>query len=231
LKYFISLIFVSATLQINAQFLEFGGGVGGFNYSGDLIRGYQITNIKPGFTIYNRLNFSNHVSLRTAFSYGKLSGSDKKPIDSFAMERGVSFSINLAELSSVFEYHFLDYKHRKAIVRWSPYVFMGIGFLKMSNTGEPTQDFNTLQPAIPFGLGFKHLVGRRFSAGFEFGVRKTFFDYLDNISDADLALKNYQYGNPNDNDWYTYVGVTFSYIIFKIPCPFPYVPNEWRVNR
>jgi len=31
-------------------------------------------------------------------------------------------------------------------------------------------------------------------------------------------------------DWYSFVGVSLSVIIYKIPCPFPYNPNEWRKN-
>ena len=52
------------------------------------------------------------------------------------------------------------------------------------------------------------------------------FDYLDGISDGDQRIKDYQYGNPNENDWYFYTGITFTYVLYKIPCPFPYEPNH-----
>jgi hypothetical protein len=81
------------------------------------------------------------------------------------------------------------------------------------------------------GGGAKFLLGKRFSLSVESGARKTFFDYLDGVSDGDIFIKDYQFGNPNDNDWYFYTGVSLTYIIYKIPCPFPYVPNKSIFNR
>jgi hypothetical protein len=70
------------------------------------------------------------------------------------------------------------------------------------------------------------LVGKRFSIDTEFGIRRTFSDQLDQISEGDLQVKDYQYGNPNDEDWYYYFGISLSFIIYEIPCPFPYIPNR-----
>ncbi len=158
-------------------------------------------------------------------NFGKLTGSEE-PIDAFANQRTASFDILIAELSSVAEYHFLDYKHDKSMIKWSPYAFLGIGFTRIYNSDQTNGEFNKIQAVIPVGLGVKHLIGKRFSAGFEMGMRKTFFDLIDNISDGDLDTKNYQYGNPEDNDWYYYFGINLSFIIYEIPCPFPYIPNR-----
>lgn len=205
--------------------LEFGVGGGVLNYSGDLVRGVDISNVRPALAVHHRMNFSQDVSIKWALTSGVLVGKEA-PVDPFSRQRDYSFSINIAELSSVIEYHFLDYKHDKSPIRWSPYAFGGIGFTRVSGVEEPREDFNRIQTVIPFGIGFKHLIGKRFSIDADMGVRKTFFDLLDNISDGDLALKNYQYGNPNDNDWYYYVGVSLSFILYEIPCPYPYIPNR-----
>ncbi len=213
-------------ISAKSQFIEFGGGFGALNYSGDLIRGYQISNLKPGISGHYRMNFSQYVSLNWGLTVGKLTGSDSKPIDAFAGERNASFSITMAELSSVVEYHFLDYKHEKSIIKWSPYAFLGVGFTRIYGADHKNGDFNKIQAVVPLGIGFKHLIGKRFSAGIEFGFRKTFFDLLDTISDNDVTLKDYQYGNPNDNDWYYFTGLSLSFVLYEIPCPFPYVPNR-----
>ncbi len=214
------------TFHSFAQFIEYGGGVGTFNYSGDLIRGYQITNSRLAGQVFYRLNLTPYLSSRFSLTYGRLTGSDQKPIDAFAQQRNSSFSITLGEISGAFEYHFLDYKTQDALIKFSPYVVVGFGLFKMYGVDDPNGNYNLIQPTMPVGFGLKHLIGKRFSAGLEFTGRKTFFDYLDNVSDGDQTIKNYQYGNPNDKDWYYYTGISVSYILWDIPCPFPYVPNR-----
>jgi hypothetical protein len=54
---------------------------------------------------------------------------------------------------------------------------------------------------------------------FEISARRLFFDYLDNISDNDVTLKNYQYGNRFDNDSYFFMGLTLTRTFYDIPCP------------
>lgn len=215
--------------SIQAQFIEFGGGIGAINYAGDLIRGYQITNATPAPSIHYRMNFNHELSLKWTGLIGNIA-SQESPIDAFAIQRAYEYSMRIGEIASVIEYHFLDYKHEKSRIRWSPYAFGGVGFTKILKAPQAREDFNKTQAVVPFGLGFKQLVGKRFSIDAEFGFRKTFYDGWDNTSDADLAFKDYQYGNPNDHDWYTYGGVTLSFILYEIPCPFPYEPNKYMLR-
>jgi hypothetical protein len=73
---------------------------------------------------------------------------------------------------------------------------------------------------IPFGVGFKYVLNPKWYVGIEFGMRKTFFDYLDNISGSDDRIKQgYQFGNPNDNDHYYYLGLSLTRTFYSIPCP------------
>jgi len=95
--------------------------------------------------------------------------------------------------------------------------------------------------AIPFGIGFKYSISQNISLGFEWGMRKTFTDYIDDIStvyprdaspddknkkDIDAFLlsdptlshkKDMQRGNPKTMDWFNFVGVsiTVEFDIFK----------------
>ncbi|MGB3465954.1 MAG: DUF6089 family protein [Cyclobacteriaceae bacterium] len=219
-----SLFFVIA-FSARAQLIEYGGGIGTLNYSGDLIRGFQVSNVTPGIFGVYRLNLSHAVSTRFSLTYGSLQGSDQNPIDPFAQVRDFDFRVNILELSGAFEYYFLDFKSKHAVVKWSPYVFGGFALFRMYGRDFRDRDYRSIQPSIPFGLGFKHLIGRKFSVGVEYGARKTFFDQLDDLGEGDQALKNFQYGNPKDRDWYHFVGLSFTYILWDIPCPFPYKPN------
>jgi hypothetical protein len=212
-----------------AQFLEYGGSVGAVTYSGDLQRGYNLKNPSIGISPLFRFNFSEIVTLRLSVLAGNVKGQEK-PIDALAIERQQSFESGLLELSGVFEYHFLDFKTENSRFNYSPYVFAGFGILNFPDAPS-NENVGALQPVLPLGGGFKYLYNKKYSIGIEFGARKTFFDYLDGIADGDQFIKDYQYGNPNDDDWYFFTAVSFSVILYDIPCPYPYTPNKSILSR
>jgi hypothetical protein len=193
------------------------------NYNGDLNRGYQTENIGLGVTIFHRMNFSEIVSIKYAGTFGKISGTDQQAFDALGLARNRSFSRSLVEASLVFEYNFLDFKNEKSQVRWSPYLFGGLGFTRLF--GDRNGDYSMVQTVLPFGIGYKQLLGKQFAIGLELGLRRTFFDELDYVSAGDYEIKDFQYGNPENKDWYSFAGFTVSYILYRIPCPFRYVPN------
>jgi hypothetical protein len=201
-----------------AQRSEIGFGLGTFNYTGDLVRTYDFTNSKPAATVFYRSNVSPVVSLRTALTGGKV-GANETPIDAFAAQRRASFNVFLLEASTVLEYHFLNWRDTKRFVRFSPYMFAGLGLFGISGNTAKTAEYSNVQGAIPFGAGVKYVYNPKLYFAFEFGARKLFFDYLDNISGGDRRYKNYQYGNPNDNDNYYFLGFTITRTFYDIPCP------------
>jgi len=101
--------------------------------------------------------------------------------------------------------------------------------------------YSLLSSAIPFGMGIKWNIFKQTSIGLEYGLRKTFTDYLDDVSTtyastevllseksalsaamADKRLsKNqettdntgFQRGNSKNTDWFAYVGMTISFRI------------------
>lgn len=213
-----------------AQETEIGFGLGGFKYSGDLSRGINIKSIKPAGTAFFRANMSKAVSFRVAATAGKLGASDEKtPIDPFAENRDASFDIFLFEISTVFEYHFLKWREESSMLRWTPYFFGGIAMFGISGESDKPVEYSNIQPSVPFGIGFKYVLNPKWYIGAEFGARKTFFDYLDNVSAGDGVIKDYQYGNKFDNDLYYYMGLSLTYSFYTIPCPTnPYKKNYRR---
>lgn len=208
--------------------MEFGGGVGMMNYSGDMVKGLNLTTSTPAATAFYRMNLSEIFTVRLGLTMGSLKGSEV-PIDAFAAERGSSFNVSLRELSGVFEYHFFDFKTSDSPFNFSPYLMGGVALFAYN---APTDEaVGRYQLSFPMGVGFKYLFNKKFTIGIEGGARKTFFDYLDGISDGDQTIKDYQYGNPKDKDWYFYSGLTFSITLFDIPCPFPYTPNRSILAR
>lgn len=203
-----------------AQKSEAGFGIGTFNYTGDLARNYNFLNSKFAGTVFYRNNISRVISFRASLTGGKMGASDvKRPIDAFATQRASSFNIFLMEASTVFEYHFLNWRDSKRKLRFTPYLFAGFALFGISGNANKTAEYSNVQPAIPFGGGIKYVLNPKYYVALEFGVRKTFFDYLDNISDGNTSFKSYQYGNKYDYDNYFFVGLSITRTFYDIPCP------------
>lgn len=217
LSLLISLL-VSITGTARAQRSEVGFGLGTLNYTGDLVRTYNFKYSKPAATVFYRSNLSKVVSFRTAITAGKI-GASEKPIDPAASARNASFDLFLMEASMAMEYHFLNWRETKRFVRFTPYLFGGIALFGISGDVQKTAEYSNIQASIPFGGGIKYIYNPKWYFSLEFGVRKTFFDYLDNISAGDIRTKNYQYGNPNDNDNYYFIGISLTRTFYSIPCP------------
>lgn len=220
MRTFCAVALVLVTSSLSAQKSEVGFGLGTMNYTGDLARSYNFLNSKPAVTVFYRSNFSQVVSLRAGITAGGIGASDERPIDAFAEQRDASFSLFLMEASTVMEYHFMNWRDDKHIMRFTPYLFGGLAIFGISGTENKPSEYSNVQGAIPFGLGMKYIINPKWYLSLEFGARKTFFDYLDNVSaGTNQLVKNYQYGNPYDNDAYYFVGVTITRTFYDIPCP------------
>jgi hypothetical protein len=199
---------------------EIGGGIGTFNYAGDLVRLYNPSFSSPAITGFYRYNISSIVSFRAGLTGGKLRANDKAhPIDAFASQRGYSFNISLIEASTVFEYHFLDWRDTRRRLRFTPYLMSGLVMFGISGVPVKNGEYSNVQIGIPIGGGVKYVLNPKWYMAFELAWRRTFFDYLDNISSNDVTLKNYQYGNQYDNDTYFFLGLTLTRTFYDIPCP------------
>lgn len=221
LKYYLSLgllLFLSG--KSFSQRSEIGAGIGTLNYTGDLVRTYNFGFSRPAATVFYRSNLSKVVSFRAGLTAGQLSANDKrKPIDAFAQQRNASFDLFLFEASTVMEYHFLNWRDEKYFMRFTPYVFGGLGLFGISGNENKAAEYSNVQLSIPFGMGVKYIMNPKWYLSLEFGMRKTFFDYLDNVSDENTGIKNYQYGNPFDNDNYFFLGISLTRTFYDIPCP------------
>jgi Domain of unknown function (DUF6089) len=216
----IFLATVSVSSAQITQRSEIGFGLGTFNYTGDLVRSYDFAYSQPALTLFYRANISKVISFRAAFTAGRLSADDATaPIDPFAVQRSASFDIFLSEVSGVYEYHFLNWRDDIRRLRFTPYLFAGLALFNLSGVTNKADQYSTIQLAVPFGGGMKYVVNPKYYVSLEFGMRKTFFDYLDNISDGDKAFKNYQYGNGNDFDNYFFLGLSLTRTFYDIPCP------------
>jgi len=212
------ICFFLAVVQAHAQRVEIGAGVGGFNYRGDISPTFRFRFFKPAGSLFFRFNPNQALSLRAEVAGGFIGADDKKSDDSFQQARNMSFRTTIFEGSAVAEYNFLNFQDRRFAVNWSPYVFGGLGFNKFDPNIQ-TSAYKTSGLVLPYGVGIKYQIRRPWNIGLEYGTRKTFTDYLDNLGGDPTSTDKFQQGDPSVKDTYFYVRLSVSYTFYKIFCP------------
>ena len=191
--------------------------VGVCNYQGDLVDPALVKlEVQPSFGAFLRFTPNRFITIRGNYIQGKLKASDLQSPKPETRYRGIVFESTLREFSVVGEYNILGNSNENNFelggVMFNPYIFAGIGLA--SNSGVPVAPADTrpypfpeegaksVVPAFPLGIGLKVQFGESIGVGLDIGSRLTFSDYLDGVSKV---------GNPKSNDFYSYVGLTFSY--------------------
>lgn len=260
-RLFIIVLF-STTLLLNAQRHEYGISVGGTYYIGDINPGFHFKGSSPAAGAFYRFNAGKYWSFRLNGFYGRIQGADSTSKD--FKSRNLSFKSPLLEIGGMVEWHFYSFQPGKDGNLFTPYLFTGISWYKFNPKGSLNGQWYNLQAlgtegqgtttypdrkpyslagiSIPMGMGIKIALGTTTVLGFEWGVRKTFTDYLDDVSTtyadpAVLASQNstesayladpgeirtgelpvskagMQRGNSSTKDWYGYACITLSFQI------------------
>ncbi|UZO81181.1 DUF6089 family protein [Aquimarina sp. ERC-38] len=223
MRYFICAVMTLLTsLALQAQTYEVGMMLGGANYIGDV---GSTTFISPNdFSIgaIAKWNRSKRHAFRASFLYAGISADDANGDDRREV-RDFSFTNSVKELSLGIEYNFWEWYLYDGEPQFTPYLYTGITAFSYGaqvvdagdNNRIKTYD-NTINMAIPMVVGIKKTVSRSFVLGAEIGARYTFTDNLDG-SDPDSSVGS-GFGNLNNNDWYVFTGLTFSFTWGRIPC-------------
>jgi hypothetical protein len=192
------LFFTTHTIQ--AQYVEIGGMVGGTSYYGDLQKSKpELGSFGPTVSILARWNRSPRYAFRAAAMYGSFNATDVRNLGPLR-KRNLEVQTSLYEVSLCAEYNLIPYDVMDGQTN-SPYLFLGVGglyfnpqaryqdkFIDLRPLGTEgqfirgTKTYSPFQVVIPMGLGIKMALWQRVSLGFEFGIRQTFTDYLDDIS-------------------------------------------------
>ena len=220
------LLMAASPQMLFGQRHELGLGVGGFNYVGDINPRFNFLNFRPGGMLFYRYNSPNkYTCLRLSVSSGQLNGDEKRSNDYTSSVRNASFSSTITEMALMGEYNFVNYRDKKQLIKFSPYLTGGVavfGFTQGTKTASLPEldDVDRINIALPVGFGVKFMINKNWNVSPEFVARKTFTDYLDGISTA--SVNNRTTGNPIDKDWYFYAGISFSYTFFGVNCPQEY---------
>ena len=199
---FLSLLLFVFPLFASAQTKLHGTLFGGFaNYYGDL-QNKPITLDQSSLAIGAGLKYdlTEHIAIRSGFMYGRIGADDKRNKASLQF-RNLNFQSKVFEWNVLAEYTLFDMNQKQispyvfgglAIFHFNPYTFDSLGnkhFLQpLSTEGQGLAQYPDRKPykltqfSIPMGVGVKYRVTDRVVLGYEFGLRKTFFDHLDDIS-------------------------------------------------
>lgn len=254
LKKFKSIAVLAAVLFIlpgaSAQTLELGLFGGGSYYLGELNTAMHFVETQPAYGLVARFNLNERWAVRGSFSRGMVKSDDSR----FASipDQGLNFESTINDVSVVAEFNFWEYFTGSKRNYFTPYIFGGIGFftfnpksydgvaLQPLGTEGQNENFDGRDPynkwgvSIPFGFGFKYSLSERFGMGIEWGMRKTFTDYIDDVStsyylssdnidpnntaqmlsDPSRTHQPYmQRGDDSKWDWFNFFGISFTYKI------------------
>lgn len=269
-------VFNDAAAQLNrSRYFYVGAALGATNYKGDLDDNMTLKFTKLGLGFMGGYHMNSHMSVRLAFSQGWMGASDAEAArDIPRRRRNLSFRSPLTEGSLVFVYEFFGnnrkYKYRPT---YSPYIFAGGAIFafnpqaKLGNewydlqplgtegqqlggncgTGDCPEPYSLVQVSIPFGAGVRYRLTDKIDLNVEIGLRKTFTDYLDDVSGQYADYEALYAQNPNaallsdridrsvypqggkfwngirgddtQNDWYIISMVSATYILDWVKCP------------
>ncbi|RMG82972.1 MAG: hypothetical protein D6707_01805 [Bacteroidetes bacterium] len=184
--------------------------------------------------------FRRYINKRWAFRISgfksKLSGSAKYGYPAFFNDKNYAFTSTLIEGSAQFEFSFFNYIPNDENIYFTPYAFAGIGMFYFSPKSASGADleyqsaqngvsYNKRVVNMPFGLGVRFKPHHRFNFTLEWGVRKTFTDYIDDIGAP--YTRNYQRGFMYNKDWYSLFGLIVAVRLGPEPSTCP----QWQKGR
>ncbi len=278
LKFFlvISILLVNSRevlSQFRNGYFSVGASVGATNYLGDLDDDFTFKFTRPGLGFHGAYRFNPFMTARLGFFQGWAEATDERSNDVARNQRNLSFKTPITEVSAVLKFDFIP-TDRSFYYRpnFTPYVFGGVAVFSFNPQAELNGEDIELQPlgtegqflpdpndefpdpyrltqiSIPLGVGVRFKLARNWDLEVETGFRKTFTDYLDDVSSLYPDLEELRAQNPTaailsdrldqtrfpgqtaaevngirgdrtQADWYIFTGATISYIIDWVKCP------------
>ncbi len=241
------------------------------NYHGDLNPLFSFKMPGPAAGAFYRYNIKKRGAFRIGGNFGTVQFRDDATKIERSRQRNLSFKSNIIDITSLIEFNFLEYDKSKKRKWFTPYIATGLSLFFFNPKAEFNNKWYYLQPlgtegqndpsysgvkkyrlysfAVPIVFGFKFSL-KEWNIGIEGGWRKTFTDYLDDVSgnypsyaslpggstglaaqlsdrSRELGVEptgkpNYQRGESPKKDDYLFLGVTVSYTIMRIQCPKPF---------
>lgn len=230
-------------------------GLGTSTYFGELSNPGNYIDAKPDLNLGLQYYINNRIAIRSELTWFTLKGSDSQADDGSRKRRNLSFTSSNYELNTTGIFNFFPLGKRfYQRPSFNLYGFVGIGVTYFNPKAEyqgkkyalqPLQTelvkYSRFTPVIPYGIGARVKFGPFFNIAIEGGLRKTFTDYLDDVSTVHHAASAFsnpiaaalsdrrpelglapaadgaQRGNPSEKDAYFLLNVKIEY----------YLPNNF----
>ncbi len=177
---------------------------GGMFYIGDLNNQSALSMPHWQASAALRSRIDNRWAFRLQLTYGGV-----ECLEDYLPLRNLSFRSTIYEGTAVVEFNFRPFGPGATESQWTPYIFGGLGVFHFNpeapyTDGEGITRWAELQPlhtegqgsslyperrayplmqlCLPFGVGVKWRLGKTVSLAVEYGFRKTWTDYLDDVS-------------------------------------------------
>lgn len=238
---------------------------GADQYGTHFLKDFEISMSRPLFYGGYRYKLNEDFAVKGGLWYGWLRGDDNTTENIYRNSRNLHFRSPILELSAHIEYSVIkeDFGHRYDLRRVrgrgntpNVYIFTGVSGIYFNpkakytdgewydlqpmgtegqNVLETREPYSRIALSIPVGFGLNYMLDRNWGIGFEYGVRYTFTDYIDDVSttyvdpelledeiakyfadpsdDWEGAAPYNQRGNSNFNDMYMYLTLNVSYKI------------------
>lgn len=254
--FLLSPLCLTSSAQDQDRFVSIALFTGAINYQGDLHPNsftFAHSNFAAGLTI--RKPISRWFTLRSGFHAGKIEAADKWNRD-YLKPRNLSFASSIKEIHAGLEVNVLDISSKNftpylyggvAVFHFNPWAYDNAGvktYLRpLSTEGQGLSQYPGQKPysltqiSMAFGGGIKLAVSDALSFGLELSQRKSFTDYIDDVSsfyvDMNVLMQERgsravemayrggqspqgspqypnhgdQRGTPSEMDWYYFVGL------------------------
>ena len=228
---------------------------GGMTYIGDLNNQSVFGDVHLAGGGGIRIRIDNRWSVRAEGAYGTVSA-----MEDWLPKRNLSFRSRITEASAIAEFNFRPFGGGATESQWTPYIFGGVAVFHFNpqtqyinpqgdtlwmelqplcTEGQGTTAYPDRAPypltvlSMPFGVGMKVRVSKNISLSAEYGFRRTWTDYLDDVSTTyvggDLLRKEVENGtvaaqladrsevanavgikrgDDSLNDWYSYFNLS-----------------------
>ncbi|MCK6649171.1 MAG: DUF6089 family protein [Bacteroidia bacterium] len=178
----------------------------------NFVKDLEFTATRPSLALGMRYKFHKRWAVKGGLHYLLLSGNDKLTQEPFRKNRNLHFRSHTFELSVQGEFYFTKeqsghiYKIKNAkgmkSYDYQGYIFVGVGAFYYNPQAKYNGNWVNLQPlstegqglaggpkkysrvsiCIPYGIGGKYAINKEWAVGLEAGIRKTFTDYIDDVS-------------------------------------------------
>ncbi|MBL7765231.1 MAG: outer membrane beta-barrel protein [Chitinophagaceae bacterium] len=213
------LVYVMPTeAQVYYRKSEFGAGVGGANYFGDLNTNYGFQQFSYSGNVFYKYNFSPYIALKLGGSYAHLGYSDRFSNNYYQKLRNLNFESNIYEAAIQAEFSFFRYEIGDFEHRFTPYVSIGAGIFwynpyttldgerhylrPLGTEGQNYEEYKNRRykgtaMCFPIGLGFKFWLSRGLTIHMEAVNRSTTTDYLDDVSTTYVGIDKFEDNTPS----------------------------------